>query len=265
VIRSLCARTSSLATTLVASGLLTAAVLSTAGCGDTITFAGESRKQGLALYKEGNYADAAGSFRNATKQDPRDYRSYYGLGTCYDAMGRYQEAIGAYRSALDTMNVTLEGKNDTAFRRRVIDALAIAVSKSSDRQRQIDNIVAAGRGKESPEQFVLLGKIYRYSNDPDGAIEAYNRAALLDPKDFAVAKEYGLYLVDIRQTERAETLLRRAYQMNPRDQEVLEGLRRIGVVPGPSLNREDELAQPALPKGPLPAGPGNTPTVAPRD
>jgi tetratricopeptide (TPR) repeat protein len=254
-----------LASTAVTSAALAMTVLSAAGCGDTITFATESRKQGLSLYKEGNYADAAGSFRNAVKQDPRDYRSYYYLGTSYDAMQRYQEAIGSYRSALDTMNVTLEGKNDTQFRRRVVDALAIAVSKSSDRQRQIDNIVAAGKGRETPEQFVLLGKIHRYSNDPDGAIEAYNRAALLDPKDFAVAKEYGLYLVQINQTERGETVLRRAYQMNPRDQEVLEGLRKIGVVPGPSLKDENQLAQPGIPKGPLPPAPGGTAVVSPRD
>ena len=46
--------------------------------------------------------------------------------------------------------------------------------------------------------------------------------------------------------------LKRAYQLNNKDQEVVAALRRVGVVPGPSLKEADQLAKPAVPKGPFP-------------
>jgi tetratricopeptide (TPR) repeat protein len=240
-------RATALARTLLITGILGSLLPSAVGCGgDAITFASESRRQGLALYREGKYADAAGTFKNATRKDPRDYLSYYYLGMSYDALKRYQEAIGAYRSSLDTMDLIGESRRDVAFRRKVIDALAIAVAKSPDRDNQIAKIKVQAPGKETSDQFLLLAKIDRYCNDPDGAIDAYNRAALLDPKDFGIAKEYGLYLAQLGQDQRAEPLLRRAYQINSKDVEVVEALRKLGVVPGPSLKDEKDLAHPIV-------------------
>ena len=46
--------------------------------------------------------------------------------------------------------------------------------------------------------------------------------------------------------------LKHAYQLNNRDPEVVAALRRIGVVPGPSLKEVEKLASPSVPKGPLP-------------
>ncbi len=84
------------------------------GCADVITYAKDARRDGLSNMREGNYVDAAGSFRNAVRQDPRDYKSYYYLGQCYDRMASTHQAIGSYRSGLDVMNVTLEGKARTS-------------------------------------------------------------------------------------------------------------------------------------------------------
>jgi Tfp pilus assembly protein PilF len=44
----------------------------------------QSRAQGISDFEQGNYADAAGSFRNALRSDPRDYRSAYYLAQCYE-------------------------------------------------------------------------------------------------------------------------------------------------------------------------------------
>ena len=65
-------------------------------------------------------------------------------------------------------------------------------------------------------------------------------------------KYIRLYLEQLGQTKRADGELRRAYTLNSKDEEVAAALRRLGVVPGPSLKGEDGLEKPVLPLGPLP-------------
>src|SRR5256885_1995975 len=117
----LLAANAALATSLLVTGV---------GCADSLTYAKDARRDGMALYNEGNYTEAVGAFANATRQDPRDYKSYYYLGASYQAQHQYQQATSAYRSCLDVMPMTLDGKNDTQFRYRTIDALATAMAKS---------------------------------------------------------------------------------------------------------------------------------------
>src|ERR1700744_3746982 len=67
-------------------------LLSAGGCADALVYAKDAHNQGMELYNEGDYADAAGAFENATRQDPRDYGSYYYMGACYDQMKDYRQA-----------------------------------------------------------------------------------------------------------------------------------------------------------------------------
>jgi tetratricopeptide (TPR) repeat protein len=89
--------------------------------------------------------------------------------------------------------------------------------------------------------------------DADSAIDTYQQAALIDRKDFAIAKDYGLYLEQIPgKRDEAVRQLKKAYQLNNKDPEVAAALRRVGIVPGPSLKEQEQLAKPSVPKGPLP-------------
>ena len=47
-----------------------------AGTSDMLTFAQDARAKGLKQYNAGDYEAASGSFRSATRQDPRDYKSF---------------------------------------------------------------------------------------------------------------------------------------------------------------------------------------------
>src|SRR5688500_8347098 len=82
------------------------------GCADMVTYSQGSRDRGLKQYNQQQYTDAAGSFRNATKQNPRDHKSYYMLGCCYQQAGQYQQAIHAFRTAFQVQNNVFEGKYD---------------------------------------------------------------------------------------------------------------------------------------------------------
>lgn len=222
------------------------------GCADNFTHARESQRKGVTLYQQGSYADAAGAFRNAVRQNPREYQSYYYLGACYEAMGQYQQAIQAYKQGRAAQAESMYGKNDTVFQMKLVNGLASSIAKSDQRDVETDAVVQRANIKSDPADWFLLAKIYSYRGDADSAIDAYNRACLLDSMNFAYAKDYGLYLEKIDQPRLAESPLRRAYSLKPTDEQVVLALRRIGVIPGPSLRDESALAKPPIPKGPLP-------------
>jgi len=233
---------------LVGLGLLIGAM----GCADVMTYSRDSHRQGMKLYQQGNYADAAGAFRNSVRQNPRNYQGYYYLGASYEQLGQHQQAIASYRTARQTIGLTIEGREDRAFRHKILDSLASAIARSDQRDIETNAVQREAQEKQSGESWLLLAKVYAYRGDADSAIDAYNRAALLEPHNFEIAKEYGLYLERVGQRQRAEQPLRRAYSLNPQDDQVNQALRRIGVVPGPAIKDEDQLARPLIPKGPIP-------------
>ena len=219
-----------------------------AGTSNFLTYAQDAREKGLKQFAAADYENAAGSFRGAARQDPRDYKSFYYLGACYDKIGSHQQAAQAYEASLKVMDVTLEGQADKAFRAKTIDGLAISTAKGEDRTAQI---AMPQPGKRPAEDAWLRGKVNRYTGDHDAAVEAYTAAALQDPNDFYIAKDYALYLEELGQTQSADVQLRRAYRMNSKDPEIIAALRRVGTVPGPALKEHKELAQPPVPQGPL--------------
>jgi tetratricopeptide (TPR) repeat protein len=231
---------------VIASAALAGSMLFATGCGDALIYAKETRGQGMALYNEGNYGDAAATFANATRQDPRDYKSYYFMGASYEAQRAYQQAISAYRTCLDVMPLTLEGKSNISFRYHTIDSLATAISKSATSSQEAASLERKCKAKASVEDQWLLAKVCRYSGDADAAIDAYNKAVLIAPDNFTIAKEAGLYEQELGQNNRATFALKKAYAVNPDDPQVNDALRRLGVVAG-SGSSESDLAQPPLP------------------
>jgi tetratricopeptide (TPR) repeat protein len=234
---------------LAVAALLIGAV----GCADSLIYAKDARRDGLALYNQGEYGDAAACFANATRQDPRDYRSYYDLGATYDAMHSYQQAIEAYRSCLDVMPLTLEGADNATFRRRAVDSLATSIAHSDNHQFETAALEKKCAGKALVEDQWLLAKIYRYTGDADAAVDSYNKAVLIAPTDFPLAKEAGLYDQSLGQTQRATFALKKAYAANPNDMQVNGALRQLGVSMEPiaagsqfpQLGGGDQEARPA--------------------
>jgi Tfp pilus assembly protein PilF len=229
--------------------------LGLAGCGggispEIITYNHAAyRQQGIEKFDKSDYINAASSFKEALRQEPGDYTSRYYLGQCYDKMDHPQQAIEEYRTTLTGMTHSLEGKGDFQTRGKVLEALAQAIAREPDRS---GDIAIVERQERTPENGVLLARISRYSGDADTALVHYQEAQQIDPASAAIAKEYGLYLEKLGQTKKADWQLRHAYAMNTRDEEVAAALRRLGVVPGPSLKSEDQLEKPFLPVGPLP-------------
>ena len=219
---------------------------------EIINRAPAARAEGVRAYEEGQYADAAGSFRQAIRSDPRDYKSQFYLAQSYEQLKQYQQAIQAYKSSLDAQPRTLAGKEDKEQRIATIKALAGVISKSDTNNAETNLVEQAAKNGKQAQEWLLLANIHRNRGDADSALDAYNRAALTDPKDFDVVKEYALYLEQVGQQQRAAQQLKKAYTLNQNDEQINNALRRMNIVPGPGLKDERALVKPPLPKGPLP-------------
>lgn len=211
----------------VAAGVSLA--LSVAGCANALSYAKDDRSTGMGLYNDGNYVEATAAFSNATRQNPRDYQSFYYEGASYEAQHKYQQAISCYRSCLDVMPLTLDGKNAPEFRAKTIDSLATAIAHSASHGVETVALENKCAGKASVEDQWLLAKVYRYTGDADAAIDAYTKAILIDPNNFTIAKEAGLYESSLGQTSRAQFALKKAHAANPGDTQVSDALRDMGV------------------------------------
>ena len=225
-----------------------------AGCqgGEIISRNPKSRAAGMKDFNDGNYADAAGSFKNALRSDPRDYKSQFYLAQCYENLKQYQQAVQAYKASLDSQPLTLAGKEDVAGRIRTTEALAQCISKSDNRDAEINALEASAKANNSARDWMLLALIYRNRGDADSALDSFNRAYLITPKDFVITKEYGLYLEQVGQKQKATFTLKKAYALNQNDEQVNDALRRLNIVPGPALKDEAALVKPPIPEGPLP-------------
>jgi len=237
-----------------AAGVFVATSLLLSGCQSStlLSSPSDSRREGEQLYREGSYGEAAGSFKTAIRRNPRDYQSQYHLARSYEQMGQNQQAIAAYKASLDTAKLTLEGRENKPFRLMTLDGLAGVIAKHDPKDVELNLIEEKAKSGQVAENWFVVAKVYRQRGDVDSALDAYNRAALMDSKDFSIIKEYGLYLEQVGQTPKATQSLRKAYALNSSDPEVVAALRRNGIVPGPAVNSQTKLAKPYLPPGPLP-------------
>ena len=229
--------------------------LALTGCSDLVTYAQQHRELGIAAYNHEDYPKASGAFRQALKQDPRDYLSHYYLGLSSLQLHNYQQAMVAFRSCLETQGVTYAGQEDNDTRIKALDGLAQAIVKADTSDVEVNKIEQAARaaqGAKAAREFFVLAKIYRYRMLPDMALDYYNRAVIDDPKNFAYVKEFGLYCEQLQQTARAREALRQAYAIDSTDKDVIQALQRVGIVPGPALKAKNDLVPPPVPKGPIP-------------
>lgn len=239
-------------------GLLLVGALG-AGCAEVITYSNKSNAEGRRLMDQGRYEEAAGAFRDATQQNPRHYQSFFYLGQCYDKMGREQQALQSYRAAVDVMPeverkpLTPEAKELVAFRERAVNGLGECIARSESRDAELAAAEERATRSRRAVDWYALARAYVAMGDADNAIIAYNKAlSASESQDQPIAKSFGLYLLQVNQPRPGEIALRKAFQINPNDAEVNAALRKLGVVPGPSLLEQDQLNKPVIPKGPIP-------------
>ncbi|MGD0769331.1 MAG: tetratricopeptide repeat protein [Tepidisphaeraceae bacterium] len=250
---------------ILAIGIAGAAFVFMTGCGmdtqNVLTWSQDAKREGLQQYNDGRYAEAAGAFRNAIRQNPQDPESEYWLGLCYEQTQSWHEAIDAYKTSLQlmpppgTVHYSV-GMHDSAF-----DRLAHLIASNDSTGTEIDLMAQTAAQSHLSEDFRLLGRVFRFRGDADNGLENYRRAVQIEPENFAAQRELGLYLEQLTQNQEAGQVLRDAYRLNQSDEQVNNALRRIGMEPGPGLlARQQPPAHPTMP--PLPSVDPGLPTPA---
>jgi Flp pilus assembly protein TadD len=224
-----------------------AMVMSLGGCGDMLTWAAQAKQQGIEQYNDGRYAQAAGSFRNAARQDPADPETEYWLGMSYEQIHCYHEAINAYKTALRLQPDPSSVRFDHQLHDNAFDRLARVVAQIDASNTETDLIVKTATDTKESDQYRLLGRIFRYRGDADTALDDYRRAVQLNPDNYVAQKELGLYLEVLGQNQEAGQVLRDAYRLNQQDQDIDTALRRIGMVPGAGLLAQDQVGHAGAP------------------
>ena len=199
------------------------------GCTETFSQSFVWYDKGIKLYRANELDDAAGAFRRATQQNPRNYQAFFMLGEVYAAQGLNVKALRAYSAALDVLPTTREGRRDEAFRQQAIERYAQYIASIPSRDIEIASLETRAAERNTSTDWLLLARTLVASGDADGAIDAYNKALLAGPEDIALRRSFGLYLASLGQTRRASPYLRDAYTDNPRDAEVIEALRAAGI------------------------------------
>ena len=243
--------------------LLVSLAFISAGCTEALTYANKSREEGIKLYDQHYYADAAGAFRNSIRQDPRDFRSQYYLGLCYDQLKQHHQAFAQFRASLDVMTQLGPVLADPSFRQQVLDAYGASVARNDETETEVNALKKRSEGSTSGEEWFILAKAFRIRGDADRAIDAYNRAARVAEENFAIRKEFGLYLLDpLAQNQEAEYWLRMANRLQPSDEQVNAGLAKLGVtVSASSRNREPIPHVLAVPRQPANISPAQPPAA----
>jgi tetratricopeptide (TPR) repeat protein len=231
------------------------------GCGtDMLTYAQDAKREGIGQYNDGNYADAIGSFRNAVRQDPTDAEAEYWLGLSYEQTQNYHEAINAYKTALAVMPEWGSAHFNRGLHDKAFDRLARVIAQDDPANVEVDMISTEAQSSKSDIDYWLLGRIFRYRGDADTAMDDYHRSIQINPDNFIVQKELGLYLEQLGQMQEASAVLRDAYRLNQYDDEVNQALRNIGMTPGPDLYQQNQAK--TVPPSSPDVFPGVTP-VAP--
>lgn len=234
----ICKLTVRLSVVLFAAVLL----LLNTGCGsEVLTYANDAQRQGIQDMNDGKYVDAAAAFRNAIRQNPINPDSFWLLGQCDEKLSKWHEAIDAYKTGIKLMPKPGVYPHNYLLKDKMIDRLAYVIAMDDPNRQETDALVKEAKDTNSADDYRMLGRTFRYRGDADSAIDAYAHAAKLNPDDFEVRKEFGLYLQTLNMNQQAADVLREAYRLNRDDEQVNQALTKLGVVPGPALLPQDKL------------------------
>lgn len=164
--------------------------------------------EGIKLFQQGNYEEAAKLYQKAIDKNPEDPIHYYNLGTTYIRMDRPEEAIKVFKkmieiqpdsfSALKYLGQLYGNKKDFEEASKY---LALAVKVSSD----------------DPEAYYNLGVSLMNIVDYTGALDAFQKSINCQ-EDYADSY-YQLGLLYLNQNKSYEALsaFKKFIQLKPED------------------------------------------------
>lgn len=186
-------------------------------------------RKGFNFAISGEYKKALTFYRDATKEDPDDINTWYGLSQCYIGLGQHEEAIDTYQEALriHSKDSVLHYNLGNYYNR---------LGKHKEAVREYKQ--ALRLDPNSAPIYEKLGLTYSKLGIYKKAIEAHNNAIRINPGN--IISHYNLGLAHEKQGNLRSAI--RAYniavKLNP---EYAQAFNNLGVAYGKLGKHKEEL------------------------
>jgi tetratricopeptide (TPR) repeat protein len=168
------------------------------------------------------YATAEPLLKKVVAGDPENFAAWFDLGFIYNALNRTEDSITAYRKSV-------AAKPDV-FESNLNLGLMLVKAGQPDAEQFLRAAtklkptahVAEGQARA----WLSLGHLIAVRN-PDGALEAFNQAARLDPKDPEPRLAAGPLLEQQNRFADAEQEYKQAFTLDPSSADALTGVANI--------------------------------------
>ena len=178
--------------------------------------------QAESAIEKQDYATAEPLLKKVVAQDPDNFAAWFDLGFLYNALGKTDDSIAAYRKSVAAKPGVFESNLNLG--------LMLVKAGQPDAEQFLraatklkpTSHVAEGQARA----WLSLGHVLEASN-PDGALEAYKQAALLDPKDPEPHLSAGPLLENQNRFADAEQEYKQAFALDPSSADALTGMANI--------------------------------------
>ncbi len=178
--------------------------------------------QAEAAMGKNDYRTAETALHQAVQNDPHNYRAWYDLGLVYSATQRAPDAIAAYRKSIDAYPKLFEANFN----------LGVLLARNGDPEAEKYMRAATQlTPTEHPDQKLArawraLG-LWLEPKDPKQALEAFRRAADLQPEDASNHLSLAVAAERLGDTATAEQEYKAAVDRDSNSAEALAGLANL--------------------------------------
>jgi tetratricopeptide (TPR) repeat protein len=175
----------------------------------------------VAIEKK-DYAAAEGLLKKVVVSQPKNYQAWFDLGFVYNALGRTDDSINAYRLSVSAKPDVFESN------------LNLGLMLAKNKQPGADEFLRAAT-KLKPTSHVEQGRATAWlalahsvqDTSPDEAIDAYQKAAALQPKDSEPHLSAGQLYEAQNKLAEAEQEYKQALVLDPDSADAVVGLANV--------------------------------------
>jgi Flp pilus assembly protein TadD len=228
-------------------------------------------EQAETAIQKADYSTAQSLLEKYVAGNPNDYLAWFDLGYVYKATNQIDKSMDAYRHSVaakgdvfeSNLNLGIllarQGNNAEAAKymkaatqlkptARADEGLARAwqslgiVLQSSDPQQALDAFAKAAQLEpNNPEPHMSAGQLLEKQNQLDAAAKEYEAAASLDPKSLEPLVALSVVYTKQQKYPQAETMLRKLLANDPQNEVVRTQLGRILAAEGKNEEAAKEL------------------------
>lgn len=179
-------------------------------------------QQAEAAIEKKNYSTAESLLKQVVDKNAANYRAWFDLGFVYNALGRTEDSIAAYEKSV-------KAKPDV-FESNLNLGLMLAKADQPDAEhylRAATKLKPADHPEQNLEQAWLALAHAVESGNPHAALDAYDHAAKLQPKDLVPHLSAASLLFRQTQYAEAEQQYRQVLAIDPKSADALIGIATI--------------------------------------